>query len=107
MSKYTASVANFTTTNTNAQGAGVCATAATNYVAVKPRGEPTFLSITNTHTSAVLYLNENAAAWTAENGYAGRPLQPGEEYIWDTAVPTNALNVASPFAGASYFAVAG
>lgn len=107
MSKYTAAIANFTGTNTNTQGAGTCASAATNYVAVKQRSEPTFLSLTNTHATAILYLNENAPAWTAENGYAGRPLNPGEEYIWDTAVPTNALNVASPVAGASYFAVAG
>lgn len=107
MPKYKAVSTYFKDTNTGSNGGGVCTAAATNYLAIGSRNEPTFQSIMNTHDSAVLYINEIGPAWAAESGYVGRKLQPGEEYVWDNMVPMTALNVASATAGATYFAVAG
>lgn len=104
-SAFTPNVA-FAGANTAATGAGVCAAANTDYVAVVANANRKFFQIQNTHATAKLTVNVAGPAW-ASAALIGFVLQPGDVRSWGPVAPNGAIHVASATAGATYQAVEG
>ncbi len=102
---FAPSATSFTGATTLATGMGTATTANTNYIAVVANPARRFLSITNTHATAVLVINPLGLAYDA--ALKGIPLAVGATHTWSTAVPNTAVNVASSTAAATYFVVEG
>lgn len=91
---------------TSNAGVGTLASANHNYQLINNNPLRRFLIFQNTHSTAIIYLNFGAAAWSG-SALQGMQIQPGQMLILDVAVPYSSVQVASGTIGATYYILEG